>query len=523
MKPCGTAGGERRFSTFFQAHGWLLTAGLLLAVLWGGGYVRFHQLGAQSFWIDEAFSTAHAQAIVSHGYPLLDTGEVSWSYFPAHYLMALGLVLTDDLQAGARLFSALAGTLACLAFFQLNWQLTRSKSQALLATLLLTFSTYEIAWSRQARGYLLLQLCGIVSIGCYLSFLREPRAGRLVGALAAAALCPLLHPAGYVFPLALLLLTAPELVRQHAWRAWFRAAPRRMAWGATLVLLLLGFAWAVHFTNADPRLLVRHLLGPAAGQGYGLVYLRFLHSILGATLWWSLAGAIAGVWLYPRRVVPLLAAVAAYFYLIALRNPLMHYRYLLPIIPFLLCLAALGAHSLTVYLWHRKTRVGRGLAIALGAAFLVAAGTMDWNVRPYEKYYLGATEPQPEWRAAYARIQEDLASRDAVAGGRAGASVPVTISAFPVFHDLYLGRQGEKYFLPVSLTGWADDVPAHASYARAQTVHSMAELAALKGYIILDEMGLTMLCDARIQEYLQSQKPDFVIPGFYKIYIWKKG
>ena len=492
-----------------------MTQGLLLVVLLAGGCLRWRQLGAQSFWIDEAFSAAHAQAIASHGYPLLDTGEISWSYFPAHYLMAVGCLLAGDVQLGTRLFSALAGTLACLAFFQLNWQLTRSKSQALTATLLLTFSTYEIAWSRQARGYILLQLCGIVAIGCYLAFLHKPRAGRLLAAWLAAAVCPLLHPAGYVFPLALVLLTVPELARPSALRVWFQAAVRRVALRTILVLLALGFVWVAHFTNAAPLGNVQQVLAPAAEHAYGLLYLRFLHSILGATLWWSLAGAIAGAWLYPRRVLPLLAAGGAYFYIIACRNPLLHYRYVLPILPFLLCFAALGVHALAATCWRRKTRRGHGLAIVGGVAFLAALGSMDWNVRPYDKYYLGATEPQPEWRAAYAQIADDSARRH--------AGAPTTISAFPVFHDLYLGRRGEKYFLPVSLTGWAGDVPEHASYARAQTVHSVAELAALQGYLVLDEMGLTMLCDERIQRYIQSQQPDFIIPGFYKIYIWRKG
>ncbi len=491
-----------------------MSAVLLLGVLLAGGFLRFYHLGAQSFWIDEAFSTAHAQAILTHGYPLLDTGEVSWSYFPAHYLMALGLLLAGDLQAGARLFSALAGTLACLAFYRLNRQLAGSKIQALAATLLLTFSTYEIAWSRQARGYLLLQLCGLVAIGCYLAFLRKPRAGSLACALVAAALCPLLHPAGYVFPLLLLFLTLPELVRL---RPWFQPLPRRVALGASVVLLAVGFAVVAHVTNADPRSTAQQLIAPPTGAAYGVFYLRFLHSILGATLWWTLWGALAGAWLYPRRVIPIVAAITLYFYLIAFRNPLFHYRYLLPILPFLFCLAVLGVHAPAAALWRRRTRLGHGLACTLGAAFLATASTMDWNVRPYDKYYLGATEPQPEWCAAYARIKIDLAGRNA------GAEAVTTISAFPVFHDLYLGRQGQKYFLPVSLTGWAHDVPAHASYSRAQTVHSAPELAALKGYIVLDDMGLTMLCDGHMQNYLRDRKPDFVIPGFYKIYIWKQG
>jgi len=519
MQQSKTACGKQQFPSSCNTHGSLIIAGLLFGVILGGSFLRFHQLGIQSFWIDEAFSTAHAQAIIKHGYPLLDTDMVSWSYFPAHYLMALGLLFTSDLHVGARFFSALAGTLACLAFFRFNWQVTQSKIQALTATCLLTFSTYEIAWSRQARGYILLQLCGIVSVGCYLAFLRKPRIRSLAGALLTAAICPLLHPAGYMFPLMLILLTIPELVSRRTGHAWFKSSRQCIALSASALLLVTGFALVVHFTNADLRTNARHILSHSSIHDYSWLYLRFLHSILGAVLWWSLWGTLVGVWLYPRWAIPTLAANAIYFYLIACRNPLMHYRYLLPIIPFLLCFATIGVHALAVKFWQQQTRPGRSTAIVLLAAFLVTLGSLDWNVRPYDKYYLGATEPQPEWRAAYAWIKEDQTIHHATSQ----TAISTTISAFPVFHDLYLGRQGEKYFLPVSLTGLAHDVPEQASYSRAHTVHSIDELIALKGYIILDEMGLTMLCDKRMQIYLQGQKPDIVIPGFYKIYIWKQG
>jgi len=478
--------------------------------------LRFYQLGAQSFWIDEAFSTAQAQAIVRHGYPLLETGEVAWSYFPAHYLMALGLVITRNLEVGTRLFSALAGTLACLAFFHFNWQLTRSKVQALAATSLLSFSTYEIAWSRQARGYVLLQLCGIFSMDLFIAFLREKKTAKLAGALVCAALCPLVHPAGYVFPLALLLLSLPELWRRPAWRAWFQITPTRKVVGLGLLLALVGFWVIAQHTNAAPGVNMRQILTHTA-HNYSLTYMRFLHSILGALWWWCLFGAGLAAWYYPRHSIPLLGAAGIYFYLIAVRNPLMHYRYLLPIFPLLLCWGATGGFVLAAHLLQRNNWWGRLGVVAILMAFCCSLGSMDWNVRPFQKYYLGATEPQPEWRAAYAHIKTD-SSAHAVAPGEL-----VTISAFPVFHDLYLGAKGQKYFLPVSLTGWPQDIPERASYSLARTIHSVEELMGLKGYVILDEMGLAMLCNETLRKYLQSRKPDFVIPGFYKIYIWKKG
>ena len=46
------------------------------AILFAGLFLRLVDLGFQSLWIDEGFSINAAQAIIAHGYPILNSGKI---------------------------------------------------------------------------------------------------------------------------------------------------------------------------------------------------------------------------------------------------------------------------------------------------------------------------------------------------------------------------------------------------------------------------------------------------------------
>jgi len=151
-----------------------ITFSLLALTVWAG-VLRFYGLGHQSLWLDEGVSVLHATAILKHGYPLLANGAISWESFPVHYIMAIGLHLRPDIHVGARCMAALAGTLLVPLFFAFSFQVSRSVSHALIGALLLTFMTYEVAWSRQARLYAFFQCFSLASLICMYNYLRHRR------------------------------------------------------------------------------------------------------------------------------------------------------------------------------------------------------------------------------------------------------------------------------------------------------------------------------------------------------------
>ena len=164
----------------------------LLGLLVVGGGLRLYALGAQSFWFDEAISTNAAIALLETGSPTFPSGETYWRAFP-HTLVAAGSMLVFGTgEAAARLPSVGFGVATIGVTYWLGrdvggWRV------GLLAAVMVTFATWEIAWSRQARMYALFQLLFVLAVVLLLRVERSWFADRwavvavvVVGLLAAA-------------------------------------------------------------------------------------------------------------------------------------------------------------------------------------------------------------------------------------------------------------------------------------------------------------------------------------------------
>jgi hypothetical protein len=154
--------------------------GLVLAAILGGAFfLRFNNLGQQSYWMDEGYTV---NAVISG----LQNGTKNWSemldsgrtYFCPIYCYPTKLIVSflqkqkavqsNDLISepspaalGAtpfRFLSALSGLLTVLLFFWFAKKTFKNNSVALLATFFTAFSYWQIAWSRQARWYTLYDL-----------------------------------------------------------------------------------------------------------------------------------------------------------------------------------------------------------------------------------------------------------------------------------------------------------------------------------------------------------------------------
>lgn len=60
------------FVEFFKKN-WFIILILGIFIFWGG-FLRLHNLGVQSLWIDEGYTINAAQGVLDHGYPILDSG-----------------------------------------------------------------------------------------------------------------------------------------------------------------------------------------------------------------------------------------------------------------------------------------------------------------------------------------------------------------------------------------------------------------------------------------------------------------
>ena len=167
----------------------------LLLVVALGAFLRFWHIGAESLWMDEAFTWLWAH----QSHEALWGAAGRWETNPPLYysIQKVWWRLFGDSEAGLRSFSAVAGTLTIPMVFLVG-RLIGGAVAGLIAALLLATSPIHIAYSQEARVYVLLMLAATTAVWGLLVFLRAhgglaaapgpfERPGRLLGLAAYAA------------------------------------------------------------------------------------------------------------------------------------------------------------------------------------------------------------------------------------------------------------------------------------------------------------------------------------------------
>jgi hypothetical protein len=133
---------------------------LAVALLWLATWLRFHHLGAQSFWNDEGNSARLSERTLQ----LIIEGTASDIHPPLYYLLLRGWrELLGDSEFALRALSAFAGLLVVPLALAGNRQLSivnRQLSMSLLVGLITAVSPPLIYYSQEARMYALLGLAG---------------------------------------------------------------------------------------------------------------------------------------------------------------------------------------------------------------------------------------------------------------------------------------------------------------------------------------------------------------------------
>ncbi|MFZ5915649.1 MAG: glycosyltransferase family 39 protein [Chloroflexota bacterium] len=159
-----------------SAHGrwWLFALTLVLLAAFG---LRLNQLDRQPLWWDEGISLFFAPLdLRTNAEQCVQTEDVN----PPVYRLALGqwMRLFGSSIWAVRLFSATLGWLAV----PLTWRLGRyfwGRAEAALATLLVALSPFQIYYSQEAKGYILVNLLALLSMTLWLRLLAHvPTAGR---------------------------------------------------------------------------------------------------------------------------------------------------------------------------------------------------------------------------------------------------------------------------------------------------------------------------------------------------------
>lgn len=389
------------------------------AFVMGGVFLRVSNLGDQSLWIDEGFTINGAQAVLDHGYPLLDSGGV-YPYGPLTVYLTAGALKAFGFDAfepwAARVPAVLLGSFLALIVALFAKRLFPDRSIVWVTALFLaSFCSWAIAWSRQARGYIAIAFFGLLTFYLILRYRETKEKKSLIFAALSYIAALLSHG-----PAILLLPAFISLVAVKPTNARLSLRASLLAVAVPIASLLGGVALSFH---AD--------------------YVRFMSGNWGFTLflWGGLAGCALAAFDKERRERLMYVAlpcgsglVTAIFF--GLRQ---EGRYLFVLIPFAILLTVYAAVRLTELL-----RVPKKFAALATCAVLVAYSWPALDFVPKRFHALEPGVPQADFARAYDYIKKNMQEGD------------VVVSMYAHLHEIYLNQKG--YWLPTSLSPYPEEL-----------------------------------------------------------------
>ena len=442
----------------------------VLVILLGVGlFYRTYSIGDDSYWIDESYTVLAAKQIGEEGVPRFDSGEYYWRAWPQTYaLFLIGSVFGYG-HAPMRILSAIVGTALIAVVFFVARRLYGTPA-ALIASGFMAFSYYQIAWSRQARMYVFLEMFFLLILYWYLRWYEEGRSKHLAYALASALVAYVFH--------AVALLLIPIILAHYIlmrWRGGLSIVRSgRAGWRRPTVIVCLVVIAAVMYA------LYVKFSGVILPQDYVDEYRVFLYRSQQFFVFFAAVGLFA----YPkntRRNLLLAIATAGVFCVLALLVKYLNFRYLFILLPLLYLLAAQGVLYVVArypYRWYRA------MATAVVVVTLIAVGFLSL---PQSEYPLEPMTPQPPFAEAYDALQGRLGEDD------------LLIVTQPAIAELY-ARKPDYWIaisyvgVPVESAGLYDSATLTERYTGARTLATAQSLERVirdnQGFVIVDDMGL---------------------------------
>ena len=446
------------------------------AILFAGLFLRLVDLGFQSLWIDEGFSINAAQAIVAHGYPILNSGKI-YTSSPLNTTIIAGAIKIFGLDPfnpwTARLPSVAfgIGVIALVYFFTRH--IFQNKYFALVASALIAFSYWEIDWSRQARGYIELQFFMLLALWQFWKWLENYQLKNLaVSAFAYAAAYASQGIAVIFVPAFAAAFLAHYTLNPHK-----KINTRQFLIGASSATLVVMAVIAPKFFDAEL-------------YNFSDSYVRFLFGDIRLITWAGIAGIVFGIFDKRNFWPAMFLAIFLLFPLIIVMfyAPTTQLRYLFPLFPFMAMLA-LYAISRAADLAINTLRLPHWSywSIIIAVSLLIFRDQLVF--RPQNFYQSEFDSPRPDFKTAYALIARQKQAAD------------IIVSPYAHLTTIYLGEKG--VWLPISLTGKQSEFrhtivdSAFDYYVGAPIVENTKHLQSMieqqNGYIILDGMAKTRI------------------------------
>lgn len=291
-------------------------------------------------WVDEFSSANEAKAIARYGLNVFQTPGVFIEHYnlTTHFLMGIFFKFFGASPFTARLPIAIVGAFVPMVVFLLSLELLGNHAIAISAALLTTFSYLQITWSRQARGFMILELISLLTVFAFIKLLdkKSRRVKMAIFLITCIFLGIITHPLYFT------LLIAIAIHTLFANRNLIIALLTKPLF-YIVVLIALAMMFSLGFFNA----LFLSSSGGLFGTNNAWYYHSFLWREYGLITFLSLAGATIGM-AYERKKMSLIASYIIFylFFLCFIYAPY-NSKYVVAIFPFLFILTAISLQKLS--------------------------------------------------------------------------------------------------------------------------------------------------------------------------------
>ncbi len=441
-------------------------------IVLAGFFLRAFAIGSPSLWIDEGFTLMQVRAIQEQGYPLLASGRIEWKDALLPYL--LSIVPSMGAFGWFRMISVLFGTASIMALYALG-KIVFNTRVAVLASGMMAFSYWHIAWSRQIRSYSLLVFFVLIALVFIFQYGKIGRLRSLVLSGTACVLAVLSKLSGvFIVPVIMWYAVCSRSKKNESSGILSNRAVTIVISG-TFAIGILVWIWKSGFGITSWSAFFYYLDFYTIGYFWKTFGILFALALLG--------GYLSYYYVTNKRmehavlIVIFFASLFFFSYFVYVNQK----RYLLFVTPILFLYASFLLDYWASLFKHRLMVLVFITGICIGIDQLTVRSLLFF---PRTFFALEDYTPQPDFQKAYIVLDGAMRPGDKI------------ISAYPFMDQIYLGRA--DYALALSYTGKDRDLSVTSEhkeyYSGIPEILSIAQIKKMSTqsdvYIILDDMAL---------------------------------
>lgn len=489
---------------------------IIIFLMISGFILRIYDLGIQSFWLDEAISSIAATALLDDGLPILPSGVLYSRGILNTSLIALSFDVFGFTEFAARIPSVLFGTLTISLAYLIGSRWGNARI-GVIAAVLVAFSVWEIAWSRQARMYQQLQFFYLLSLYLFHELTINKSLKWLVLLVFSVVGAILSHVFGYVLILVFLTYLAISAFKERKLEDISRGV---IAMVVLVCTTLFGLAYHAGVISSVLE----------TDVNYYDIYIYLFKKDLGIFLFMAVPGGTVLANRDWKKGLLLIAALIIPLYFIFYHVHILGTRYLYFLIPILFILIGYFLDFAVDCLSDVFARTGqfhnisvKTVANVIVAFLLISAMYFSpaFTFTPRESYDLGVNAPQPDFKSAYRHVRDNMQPDDAI------------VSAWTPPAQFYLGKSDYWLAFNVVGTGMEEFLVNNSSreiYTNAAAITDVETFRKVvdkhdSGWVVVDGVAWYKLRPS-IRDFIGSNLTLYVATGkrdVVKVYRWTNG